>query len=60
VGEAKHYAAQAVPGLRQAGLGDQAEQLLAMTRDGATGETEMESFDHPIFWGAFQLVGRVT
>jgi CHAT domain-containing protein/tetratricopeptide (TPR) repeat protein len=60
VGAAKHFAEQAVVGLRQAGLGDQADQLLAMTRDGSAGETEMESFDHPIFWGAFQLVGRVT
>jgi CHAT domain-containing protein len=60
VSEAKHYAQQAAPGLRGAGLGRQADQLLAMMRDGTAKESEMESFDHPIFWGAFQLVGRVT
>jgi CHAT domain-containing protein len=57
---ARHYAEQAATGLRRAGMTDQADQLLALTRNSAGGEAELESFDHPIFWGAFQLVGRVT
>ncbi len=57
---ARHYAEQAATGLRRAGMTDQADQLLALTRKSAGGEAELESFDHPIFWGAFQLVGRVT
>jgi CHAT domain-containing protein len=60
ISEARHFAEQAVSGLRSGGLSNQADKLLAMTRDGTAGEIERESFDHPIFWGAFQLVGRVT
>ncbi len=59
-GEAVHFAEKAAPGLRQAGLSEQADQLLALTHEGGEGVAERESFDHPIFWGAFQLVGRVT
>jgi CHAT domain-containing protein len=49
--------------------GAEADRLAALTRSGRAGVEECRPdlpgldrpvFDHPIFWSAFQLVGRVT
>jgi tetratricopeptide (TPR) repeat protein/CHAT domain-containing protein len=62
-GEARDAAEQAAPFLRRAGLDAEAERLLALTRSDATLSGPARRalpFDHPLLWGAFQLVGRVT
>jgi CHAT domain-containing protein/tetratricopeptide (TPR) repeat protein len=62
-GEALQLAEQADPLLRAGGLEGPADRLLAVMR-GTGGldprDIRLRSFDHPVFWGAFQLVGRVT
>jgi hypothetical protein len=60
--EAPEAARAAATPLRDAGLEAQAEMLL--TR--ATGTRDRrpfawtKTFDNPVFWGAFQLVGRIA
>jgi CHAT domain-containing protein len=49
--------------LRRAGLAAEADRLLAVTRsEGGVAPVppQVNPFDHPIFWSAFHLVGRVT
>jgi CHAT domain-containing protein len=61
--EARRYAEQAVTGLRRIGMDDDADRLLAFTRAGAIATARpvnLQSFDLPVFWSAFQLVGRVV
>jgi CHAT domain-containing protein len=61
--EAVDCAERAVASLRQAGLGAEADRLLALTRSAGhvvPVQPRINTFDHPVFWSAFQLVGRVT
>jgi CHAT domain-containing protein len=66
VEEAHEAAQRAAPLLRRAGLELEAERLMALTRGGGVLARPLRQkpracpFDHPIIWGAFQLVGRVT
>jgi CHAT domain-containing protein len=59
----KHYQERAVRELHEAGLEDTAERLLELQFRGegrAPPCVNGVGFDHPVFWGAFQLVGRVV
>jgi tetratricopeptide (TPR) repeat protein len=62
--EARHYAALAAPALRHAGLQREAERTMVVISHGvvslAASGAGRGSFDHPVFWAAFQLVGRVV
>jgi CHAT domain-containing protein/predicted Zn-dependent protease len=62
--EAVQAAEEAAPPLRAAGLGGEAEMLLDRTRHARSRKLpewfQSTGFDSPVFWGAFQLVGRVT
>ena len=49
--------------LRRLRRGQEADRLVALTRGGAgvrADQPRIANFDHPFFWSAFQLVGRVT
>jgi CHAT domain-containing protein len=56
--EAQTCVREAVTPLRRAGLETEAEQLLRAQSGGQP--YRIKDFDHPIFWGAFHFVGRVT
>jgi CHAT domain-containing protein len=65
--EARDLAGRAAGLLRRAHMNVEADRLLAATRaeaglvaTGPAGRPRACPFDHPIFWSAFQLVGRVT
>ena len=57
-------AREAVVPLRGTGLHDEAEQLLDRTESAqarpAPDRVKQTGFDNPVFWAAFQLVGRVA
>ena len=62
--EALEAAEQAAPPLRAAGLGREAQSLLDLIRHARKRKPpqwfQQTRFDSPVFWGAFQLVGRIT
>jgi CHAT domain-containing protein len=62
--EARDCAEQAAAPLRRVGRSADADQLLVLTRGRDVvvrpREYQIASFDHPLFWGAFHFVGRVT
>jgi CHAT domain-containing protein len=60
---AREHAAASERLLRRVGQDAEADQLAAATRAAANLPREnyrVRSFDHPLFWSAFHLVGRVT
>lgn len=58
--EALAAAQQAERPLHAAGLDEEAEALLDRTRgaEKAKQPAWAKTFDNPVFWGAFQLIGR--
>jgi tetratricopeptide (TPR) repeat protein/CHAT domain-containing protein len=58
--EARHYAELAGPALRHAGLARECDQALAAIRNDSAPPARRDNYDHPVFWAAFQLVGRVV
>lgn len=60
--EARTAATRAASPLRAAGLDAQAALLVARTTEAAQNNAPawIQNFDNPVFWGAFQLVGRVV
>jgi CHAT domain-containing protein len=60
---ARHHGEEGEKLLRRLRRDDEADRLAALTRGGAGAREErprIANFDHPVFWSAFQLVGRVT
>ena len=58
--EAKAHAVHAAQAFRRAGRSEEADRMVAATRHLAplAGSELSSGYDHPIFWGAFQLIGR--
>jgi CHAT domain-containing protein len=61
--EARDCAECAAAPLRRVGRGEVAERILSLARHPemvGPAEHKIVNFQHPLFWSAFQLVGRVT
>jgi CHAT domain-containing protein len=60
--EARAWADRAAACCQRAGLPAEAERLMEIVRSPVAQQVWRgpAGFDHPVFWGAFQLIGRVT
>lgn len=57
---AREFAAVGAESFRRVGHGAEAERLAELLRGPAAIKTGKKSFDKPVYWAAFQLVGRVV
>lgn len=58
--EAAEHGRRAAEALRFAGDPDAAEAVLRLATAPSRGRPREDDYDHPIYWSAFQLIGRVT
>ena len=58
--EAADHGRQAADALRFAGDPDAAEAILRLATGPSRGRPREDDYNHPIYWSAFQLIGRVT
>lgn len=58
--EAAEHGRQAAEALRFAGDPDGADAILRLAAGPSRHRPREDGYDHPIYWSAFQLIGRVT